>query len=56
ENRVSVARMRYNESVQMLNTYIRTFFGRFFASLAGVSSAEYYEIPKGEEAAPKVNF
>jgi hypothetical protein len=40
----------------MLNTYIRTFFGRLFASFAGVSSAEYYEIPDGEKEAPKVNF
>jgi len=56
ENRISVERKRYNEAVQLLNTYIRTFFGRFFASFAGVSSAEYYEIPEGEEATPKVNF
>lgn len=56
ENRIAVERKRYNEAVQLLNTYIRTFFGRFFASFAGVSSAEYYEIPEGEEATPKVNF
>ncbi len=56
ENRISVERKRYNESVQALNTYRRTFFGRFFASIAGVSAAEYYEIPKGEEAAPQVKF
>jgi LemA protein len=56
ENRISVERKRYNEAVQMLNTYIRTFFGRLFASFAGVSSAEYYEIPEGEGEAPKVDF
>jgi len=56
ENRIAVERKRYNESVQLVNTYIRTFFGRLFASFAGVSSAEYYEIPEGEKAAPKVNF
>ena len=56
ENRIAVERKRYNESVQLVNTYIRTFFGRLFASFAGVSSAEYYEIPDGEKAAPKVNF
>ncbi|MBI4825432.1 MAG: LemA family protein [Nitrospirae bacterium] len=56
ENRIAVERMRYNESVQLLNTYIRTFFGRFFAGLAGVTNAEYYELPEGESAVPKVTF
>ncbi|GBE05113.1 MAG TPA: LemA family protein [Nitrospirae bacterium] len=56
ENRIAVERKRYNEAVQMLNTYIRTFFGRFFASLVGVSAAEYYEIPEAEKEVPKVKF
>jgi LemA protein len=56
ENRISVERKRYNETVQMLNTYIRTVFGRFFAGFAGVSNAEYYEIPEAEKATPKVKF
>ena len=56
ENRISVERKRYNDAVQILNTYIRTVFGRFYAVLAGVSSAEYYEIPEAEKAAPKIKF
>ena len=56
ENRIAVERKRYNDSVQALNTYIRTIFGRFYAMLAGVSPADYYEIPEGEKAAPKVKF
>jgi len=56
ENRIAVERKRYNDAVQILNTYIRTFFGRFFAAFAGVSKAEYYEIPEGEKAVPKVKF
>ena len=56
ENRIAVERKRYNDSVQILNTYIRTFFGRFYALLAGVSPAEYYEIPEAEKQAPKVKF
>ncbi|MBI4844743.1 MAG: LemA family protein [Nitrospirae bacterium] len=56
ENRIAVERMRYNEAVQGLNTYIRTFFGRFFSALAGVGNADYYEIPEGEAAAPQVKF
>ena len=56
ENRIAVERKRYNDAVQALNTYIRTIFGRFYAMLAGVSQADYYEIPEGEKAAPKVKF
>ncbi len=56
ENRIAVERKRYNESVQILNTHIRTFFGRFYAMIAGVSSAAYYEVPEAEKATPKVKF
>jgi LemA protein len=56
ENRIAVERKRYNDAVQILNTYIRTFFGRFFAAYASVSKAEYYEIPEGEKTVPKVKF
>jgi LemA protein len=56
ENRISVERKRYNESVQLLNTYRRTVFGRFFTALAGVSAAEYYKIPEGQAETPKVAF
>jgi len=56
ENRISVERKRYNDAVQGLNTYIRTFLGRFFATLASVSKAEYYEIPESEKAVPNVAF
>lgn len=56
ENRISVERMRYNDSVRTLNTYIRTVFGRIFAAIAGVTSAEYYEVPEAEKEAPRVKF
>ena len=56
ENRIAVERKRYNDSVQILNTYIRTFFGRFYAMFAGVSKAEYYEVPEAEKTVPKVKF
>ncbi|MEF9426023.1 MAG: LemA family protein [Candidatus Mariimomonas ferrooxydans] len=56
ENRIAVERKRYNEAVQILNTYTRTFFGKFFAGIAGVSGAEYYEIPEAEKEVPKVKF
>ncbi len=56
ENRIAVERKRYNDAVRVLNTFIRTFMGRFFAGMAGVSAAEYYEIPEGETETPKVSF
>jgi LemA protein len=56
ENRISVERKRYNDAVRTLNTYIRTVFGRFFAGLAGVTKAEYYQIPQAEKEAPRVKF
>nr|MBF0220669.1 LemA family protein [Desulfobulbaceae bacterium] len=56
ENRIAVARKRYNDSVQLLNTYIRTFMGRFFAGFAGVTNAEYFKVPEAEQAVPQVKF
>ena len=56
ENRIAVERKRYNDAVKILNTYSRTFMGRFFASIAGVEMATYYEIPEDEKEAPKVKF
>jgi LemA protein len=56
ENRLSVARQRYNQSAQDLNTYVRQFPGSFFASLAGVQKRAYYETPAEEREAPKVDF
>lgn len=56
ENRIAVERKRYNDAVQTLNTYIRTFLGRFYAAFANVDKATYYEVPQAEQAAPKVKF
>jgi LemA protein len=56
ENRIAVERKRYNDDVQLLNTYRRTVFGRFIASLAGINEAQYYEVPQTERETPKVKF
>jgi len=56
ENRIAVERKRYNDNVKELNTYRRTVFGGFFASLAKVGEAQYYEVPQAEKAVPKVKF
>jgi len=39
-----------------LNTYARSFFGRFFCSLAGVDKAEYFEATEEQKTAPQVKF
>ncbi|MFA5864997.1 MAG: LemA family protein [Phycisphaerae bacterium] len=56
ENRIAVARTRYNEVVQNLNTYVRSFFGRYFAGMAGVKPGVYFQTPEGQKTAPKVAF
>ena len=56
ENRISVERKRYNDMVRDLNSYVKTFPGIFFASLAGVKEAQYFNIPEKEQAAPQVKF
>jgi LemA protein len=56
ENRLSVERGRYNEAVKQLNTFSRRLLGRFYAGLAGVEKAEYFEVAEEATAVPKVDF
>lgn len=56
ENRLAVERKRYNDAVSVLNTFTRKITGRFYASLAGVEKAEYFEISDEAKTAPKVSF
>jgi LemA protein len=56
ENRLTVARQNYNAAVQDLNTFIRPFPGRLYASFAGVKEAEYFKIDQAARETPKVDF
>ncbi len=57
ENRISVERMRYNDAVRLLNAYQRSFFGRFFASQAGVTEpAVYFKSNEQAKEVPQVKF
>jgi len=56
ENRIAVARTRYNETVRELNAYVRSFLGSFFAARAGVKTKPFFEATQGAETAPKVDF
>ena len=57
ENRIAVARTRYNEAAKRLNSYTREFFGSFFCRKAGVEKTEYFEASeKAKTEVPKVQF
>lgn len=56
ENRISVERKRYNDAVQVYNTTIKQFPGRFYAMLGGFEPREFFEATAGAEQAPRVNF
>jgi LemA protein len=56
ENRLSVARMRYNETVQQYNTQRRKFPSNVTAKMFGFKEYPYWEVPPEAKVAPKVNF
>lgn len=56
ENRINVARTRYNEAVKQLNVYTREFIGSFFARRAGVEAMPLFEAVPEAQTAPKVDF
>ncbi len=56
ENRLSVERKRYNDSVEQLNVFKRRPLGGLCAGLAGVEEAEYFQVSEAAKEAPKVDF
>lgn len=56
ENRIAVARNRFNEQVREFNTMIRRFPGSLIAGMTGFSEAQYFEATSGAEEAPQVRF
>ncbi|MFH1718613.1 MAG: LemA family protein [Planctomycetota bacterium] len=57
ENRINVARTRYNEAAKQLNAYTREFFGSFFCKRAGVEKVDYFEATEqAKTEVPKVEF
>jgi LemA protein len=56
ENRIQVARQRYNTTVQAYNTQIRTFPTSFIAGLTGFKEKAYFQSKAGAENAPEVKF
>ena len=56
ENRINVARTRYNDAVRSYNTRQRSFPAVLFASIFGHSRRLSFEAQKGAEDAPTVDF
>jgi LemA protein len=56
ENRISVARRDYIQTVQRYNTEIRTFPGRFWAVVYGAEPKANFTATEGAEQAPRVTF
>ncbi|WP_436514524.1 LemA family protein [Ekhidna sp. To15] len=56
ENRISVARTRFNEKTKGYNTYIRKFPNTMLAGMFGFERKPLYEATEGAEEAPTVQF
>jgi LemA protein len=56
ENRISVERMKFNESAQAYNTYLRRFPNSMFAGMLGFQKKAYFQAQAGAEKAPEVQF
>src|SRR6476659_8605900 len=56
ENRLAVARMRYNERIQEYNAATRRFPGNVTAKMFGFKQYPYFEAPPSATAVPKVDF
>ena len=56
ENRIQIARQRFNSSVNDYNSSIRTFPGNVVAGITGFERKGYFEAAPGSEKAPEVTF
>jgi LemA protein len=56
ENRLAVARKRYNDTVQAYNTTAKRFPTNLLAMLFGFEEKAYFDAPESAEAVPQVKF
>jgi LemA protein len=56
ENRIKVARNKFNEAVQNYNTYIKTFPRNMLAGMFGFHPRAYFEADEAAAKAPEVKF
>jgi LemA protein len=56
ENRLAVARMRYNDSAKLFNTTAKSFPTLITAKIFGFEARPYFEAPEQAKEAPNVEF
>jgi len=57
ENRISVARKRYNDAIQEYNTFVLQFPNNIWAGIAGFKENNaYFAAPESAKTAPSVKF
>ena len=56
ENRISVERKKFNESVQSYNTRLRKFPGSIIAGFTGFSQKQYFKASEAAQQVPQVQF
>lgn len=56
ENRIAVERRRFNETVRVFNTKIRSFPTNLIAGFFGFEKATFFEVSKEKQEAPKIKF
>lgn len=56
ENRIAVARGRYNDNVRVFNTKIRVFPTNIVANGMGLEARDYFEISESDREVPEVDF
>lgn len=56
ENRIATERKRYNDAVQVYNTYIKRLPHNLYARTFGFEAEKYFEVPKEAQQVPKVQF
>jgi LemA protein len=56
ENRITVERMKFNETTQTYNAYIRKFPQVIYSGWFGFEKKTYFEAQQGAEKAPEVKF
>ena len=55
ENRIATERMRFNETAQEFNTYIRRFPKNIWASMFSFQKRAYFSSQEGADTAPDIN-
>lgn len=56
ENRITVARGRYNDEAKSYNTKVRSFPTNIIANMSGFEKKQYFQASQEAQSAPKVEF